>query len=185
MLDTPPSLLDERRQRGHDRWDEVWNGLLHIVPPPSDWHQRFGTQLLLALAPLAEANGLVASYETGVFHPVRDDRDYRVPDLVFASNEHRSKRGVEAHAALVVEILSENDESYDKLEFYAELRIAEVWIVDPNTRRVDLFVLRGGRYHAALPDARGVSTSPGLGVALTTIPGPRLRITSPDGEHIV
>ena len=36
MLDVPESLLDERRRLGLDVFDEVWEGVLHMVPPPSD-----------------------------------------------------------------------------------------------------------------------------------------------------
>jgi hypothetical protein len=35
MLDVPGSLLDERRRLGLDVVDEVWEGVLHMVPPPS------------------------------------------------------------------------------------------------------------------------------------------------------
>ena len=39
FLDVPHSLLDERRKTGADRWDEVWDGVLHLVPSPTIEHQ--------------------------------------------------------------------------------------------------------------------------------------------------
>jgi len=35
MLEAPEELLAERRRKGHDRFDEVWEGVLHMLPPPS------------------------------------------------------------------------------------------------------------------------------------------------------
>ena len=45
MLDVPESLLDERRRLGLDVFDEVWEGVLHMVPPPSGEHQRLELEL--------------------------------------------------------------------------------------------------------------------------------------------
>ena len=176
MLEAPESLLDERRRLGHDRWDELWDGVLHMVPPPSSWHQRFGTRLLRCLASAAEQRGLEVSYETAVYDPAKGASDYRVPDLVFAAPDRHSERGVEGAADLIIEILSPNDESRDKLTFYARVGVQEVWLVDPNTRAVELYALRTGTYHVALPDSSGVIHSPALDVDLSTVAGPRLRI---------
>ena len=78
MLNVPNSLLEERRLKGLDRFDEMWEGVLHLVPPPSFAHQKLGAELLTALKPLADALGLSIVYETGLF---RDEGDYRIPDL--------------------------------------------------------------------------------------------------------
>ena len=144
MLEVPQALLDERRARGADRWDEMWEGELHMVPPPSEQHQAIGTALIVALTPLATARGLVARYETGLFRPGVDD-DYKVPDQVYARPELRSQRGIEGGASLVVEILSPNDETYQKLDWYAGVGVEEVLVVDPETRRVELFGSRDDR----------------------------------------
>ena len=144
MLEVPQALLDERRARGADRWDEMWQGELHMVPPPSEEHQAVGTALLMALAPLAEARQLVARYGTGLFRPEVDD-DYRVPDQVYARPELRSARGIEGSASLVVEILSPNDETYQKLDWYASVGVVEVLVIEPLTRRVELFANRDGK----------------------------------------
>jgi Uma2 family endonuclease len=183
LLDAPADFLEERRRRGHDRWDEVWEGILHMVPPPSDWHQRFGTQLLLILTPLAETRGIEASYETGVYGHPAGALDYRVPDLVFARAQQRSARGIEGEAEVVVEILSPGDESREKLPFYAALGIREVWLIDPETRAFELYVLRGGAYRAVVEDASGATRSPGLGVTLKLVDGPRLRVSWEGGAR--
>src|SRR5438309_1455572 len=108
MLEAPESLLQERRRKGLDRFDEVWEGVLHMVPSPSSWHQEFDAELIMALGPIAKARGLRVSPETSLY--VSDD-DYRTPDIVFTRRAHRTRRGVEGGAELVVEILSPGDES--------------------------------------------------------------------------
>lgn len=118
LLEVPESLLQERRRNGSDKLDEMWDGVLHMVPPPTEGHQWFGSELYLVLAPLAKAVGLRPYYDgTGFYRTGRLD-DYRVPDHVFVRSEQRTERGIEG-AALVVEILSPRDETYDKLDWYA------------------------------------------------------------------
>ncbi len=182
LLDAPTSLLEERRRLGHDRWDEVWEGILHLVPPPSNRHQRFGTQLLVALAPIADALGLEVSYETGVYRPGPGEDDYRVPDLVLTTAEQRSERGVEGRAELIVEILSPGDESRDKLSFYAEMGTPEVWLVDPVSCDHEIYLLRGGRYHIVAADEHGITRSPALDLRLTIASGPKLRVAGAAGQ---
>ena len=85
-------LLAERARLGHDRWDELWDGELHMVPPPSFGHQLLGTRLLLVMNPLADARDLTITYETGCF---RVSDDYRQPDVaVFRIDQisHRPAR---------------------------------------------------------------------------------------------
>jgi len=182
ILQPPASLLEERRRTGSDCWDEVWEGVLHMVPPPSSWHQRFGTKLIRMLAPIAESKGLEASYETGLYRPEDGERDYRVPDLVFARPENISPRGVEGKAELVVELLSEDDESREKLAFYAEVGVAEVLLIDPETRDLELYVLRGDRLHVVLPDEQGAVRSQVLAVSFAKVSGPRVSLAWPGGS---
>jgi hypothetical protein len=47
MLEAPQALLDERRRLGLDRRDEMWDGVLHVVPPPKDAHQSLGAEFFL------------------------------------------------------------------------------------------------------------------------------------------
>jgi len=171
MLDVPQALLDERRARGADRWDEMWEGELHMVPPPSVEHQRLGAELFLILGPLAKARGLVPFYDaTGLFRPGVDD-DWRAPDSAFARPEVLSRRGIEGAASLVVEILSPDDETYRKLGWYASVGVGEVLVIDPETRGVELFANR---------DDRMVPVEPVfvecLGVGAETVDG-KLRLT--------
>ena len=169
MLDVPQALLDERRRTGADRWDEMWEGVLHMVPPPSGEHQRVGTNLLLALAPLARSRGLEPFYETGLFRPGVDD-DYRVPDQVYARPGQVSRRGVEGGAPLVVEIRSPGDETYEKLPWYASVGVDQVLVVHLEPRAAELFACREGAVVPAEAGPEGLVVD-SLGVTVAAVEG--------------
>lgn len=167
MLEVPQALLDERRRKGLDKSDEMWHGELHMVPPPSADHQAVGVELFLILGPLAKQLGLDPWYDpTGLFRPGTDN-DWRVPDQMYAHPSCRSKRGVEGAAALVVEILSPPDETYEKLDWYASVGVGEVLVVDPATKRVELYANRDGRMEPVEP----VVVIRALGVRAETVDG--------------
>lgn len=135
-------LLERRRVSGLDRLDEVWEGVRHMVPAPSGEHADITQQLAEELGAPARAAGLVpamAEFNLGV-----SEHDYRVPD----GGLHRQRpRGVwHATAALVVEVLSPDDESWDKLPFYARQGVDEVLLVDPRERAVHWLGLADDAY---------------------------------------
>ena len=146
VLGTPPpeleALLARRRHAGADRLDEVWQGVLHMVPGPSFEHARVSQQLAEVLGPLADAAGLLATMSE--FNLGQSERDFRVPD----GGLHRpGAAGVWlSTAAVVVEIISPDDESWQKLPFYAEHHVDEVLLVDPAERTVTWLALRDGAY---------------------------------------
>jgi Uma2 family endonuclease len=180
MLDAPQAMLDERRRLGHDVRDEMWDGVLHMVPPPGGAHQHFGATFLMLVGPVALARGLRAQYETGLF---RTATDYRVPDLVFFRPEHFSERGVEG-ADLVLEIRSKGDETYDKVDFYGRVGVREMIVAHPHERRVELFRALGGQLVPVQPGAEGELTSEVLGIVLRTVDG-KLEISWSGGSATV
>lgn len=171
MVDVPAAMLAERRRTGADLFDEMWDGVLHMVPAPSTGHQRLNSELMMVLGPLAESRGLVPLVEANLFHA---DDDYRVPDQLYARPDQLSDRGAEQAAVLVVEILSPGDESYDKLDWYAAGGVDEVLVVDPTTRRAEVFARRGARMVLVESDPCRLAS---LGVHFATVAGPALRIT--------
>jgi hypothetical protein len=148
ILDPPSAGLDEllerRRRSGLDRLDEVWAGVLHMVPAPSHAHASIAHQLAVLLDAPARAAGLeptMAEFNLG-----DSEHDFRVPD----GGLHRPGAAVMWHptAALVVEITSPGDETWEKLPFYAAHHVDEVLIMDPDKRSVDWLALERGEYRA-------------------------------------
>lgn len=146
--DPPPAevvaLLERRRLARADRHDEVWEGVLHMAPATSGPHALIDQQLAELLGPLARAAGMVVS---DAFNLGESRHDYRVPDR----GMHRAApRGVWAPtAAMVVEIVSPGDQTWKKLQFFADHGVDEVLIVDPAERSVVWLVLGDSEYHAA------------------------------------
>ena len=179
IVDPPEHMLEERRRLGHDIRDEVWDGVLHMVPQPTFAHQLLAGDLNHALWPLARAAGLLTVPELGLYG---SERNYRVPDLMVVDPARAQERGIEARAEIAIEILSPGDESRAKLPFFAQHGTQEVWLIEPVTRTVEVYTLRGQTYFAIAPEADGSVRAPRLGLVLRTVAGPKLRIEWPDGN---
>src|SRR5215213_10128647 len=173
MVEVPLHLLEERRRLGQDRRDEMWEGVLHMVPAPAGRHQLLNARLVAALLPLAEARGLLALVEAGLLRPGAVETSYRVPDSVIARPEHYSPdHGIIGPAELVVELRSPGDETTEKLPFYAELGCREVLVLDPRTAGVELYALRQSSMEPVPPAADGSFTLASLDVRVTPAHGP-------------
>lgn len=147
ILDPLPVEIDEllvrRQELGLDHADEMWEGVLHVNPAPRGRHGEILQQLAELFGPLARAAGLVpamADFNLGA------QSDYRVPDGGLHHAEETDNRLYYPTAALVVEIVSPDDESWAKLPFYAAHYVNEVLIVDPQKREIHWLGLRGDRY---------------------------------------
>jgi Uma2 family endonuclease len=133
-------LLERRRRWGADRHDEVWAGVLHVNPAAHSRHARIQQQVMVLLDPLARAAGLTALGESNLGEP----DDFRIPDGML------QRPGPDQlylpTAALVLEVVSPDDETWEKLAFYAHRGVEELLIVDPRERTVHWLALAGGRY---------------------------------------
>jgi Uma2 family endonuclease len=155
VLDPPSAgleqILERRRRSGLDRMDEIWKGVLHMVPAPSHAHGNIEAQLMRLLGPRADEAHLELIGQSNLGE---GEHDFRVPDC---SLHRPGAHGVwHSTAALVVEVVSPNDESWEKLPFYAAHDVDEVLIVDPQERSVNWLALDGERYnpveHSSLVD---------------------------------
>lgn len=138
LVQDPPAVLQEwlerRRALGQDGFDEVWDGVYHVVPMA---HGRQGAtehEVAFALRPFAKAVGLRSSGPINIGGP----RDYRVPDGALFRT--RGTALWNPTAAVVIEVLSPDDESRLKFDFYFRSGVEEVLLVDPLERTVEWFV---------------------------------------------
>ena len=133
------ALIERRRKLGLDLYDENWEGCYHVVPAPHPAHGFVGHELAVLLASAAETQGLVG---LGPFNLGEPD-DYRVPD----GGYHRGlpDTAFVPTAAIVVAVVSPDDETFAKFDFYAAHGVEELLIADPTLRSVRFFVLDEGR----------------------------------------
>lgn len=147
VLGPPPpeleALIARRRALGLDTHDEVWEGEYHMTPAASGAHAKLDQVLAECLGPLARAVGLEV---TGPFN-LGEPGDFRVPDR----GVHRRSASTTWYptAAIAVEIESPDDESWEKLGFYAAHGVDEVLIVSAQLRTVAWLWLEDGGYVSA------------------------------------
>lgn len=134
----PPELeqwLERRIRLGRDRLDEVWQGRYVVAP---EAHSNHGTvQLALAVLLLPAGKRLGVQATTG-FNLGHED-DFRVPDAGLVPRPARTWHDT---AVLVVEILSPDDETFAKLDFYTAHGVQELLVLDWPTRSARVFALQ-------------------------------------------
>jgi Uma2 family endonuclease len=177
MVVAPEWFLEERRRKGVDQWDEMWEGVLHMPPMPNRAHQDLEgcmeTWLRHFWVPIS---GGKCYHQINVASYGGWPDDYRIPDVVLLTPDrfHIDRNEYfEGGPTVVVEIRSRGDESYEKFGFYASLDVLEIWVIDRDTRRPEIHRLQGSSYIEIPPDSAGHLPS--------TVTNVRLWI-SPEGE---
>lgn len=181
LLEVDPAALEARRRVGLDRWDEMWEGVLHMAPAPYSEHQRILEDLIVFLKPLLARTGRgVLRAGINVFNEASTEPDYRIPDLTFVARGRESliaKDGVRGGGPdAVIEIRSPADETYEKLAFFATLGVLEVIVIERDSKRTEVFRLQQGAYSRDIADATGGLTSRTMNVSFAVAEGspPRL-----------
>lgn len=136
-------LIAERKATGIDRYDEVWDDV-YVIPPIADnEHQALIGDFTAIFATTITWPDLGQAYP-GVNVSDREDdwtKNYRVPDVaVFlngcpARNQHTHWLGGPDFA---VEIVSEDDRTREKFDFYAKVGVRELLLVDRDPWAVEL-----------------------------------------------
>jgi Uma2 family endonuclease len=142
-------LLAERRAKGLDLWDEVWEGTYFMPPFPNIEHQDLQFELAVVLRELLKNGGLGTVY-TSVNVSDREEgwRDnFRVPDLaVFLMGNRAKSLGTHwvGGPDFATEIVSPGDRSRDKLEFYASIGVRELLVIDRDPWELQVYGLKEG-----------------------------------------
>jgi Uma2 family endonuclease len=170
MPEVPPEILAWRKRTGADMWDEMWEGVLHMAPAPNRAHQDFEGALETYLRlHWARPHGHRVYHNVNLALPGGWPDDYRIPDLLLLTparfgidhNEY-----FEGAPDVVVEIRSPGDESYEKLTFYAQLGVPEVWLIDRDSKSPTIHVLQAGAYVLQTANVEGWFLSAATGIEL-------------------
>ncbi len=131
-----------------DRRYEVIDGELFLTPAPTPNHQDVILELVRLLADFVEARrlGRVVLAPCDV---VLSKFDILQPDIFFIAAERESIVGpkyIEGPPDLVVEVLSPSTATRDreaKAKRYATFGVREMWLIEPETRTIEVFVNAG------------------------------------------
>jgi Uma2 family endonuclease len=189
MPEVPPDILAWRKRTGADMWDEMWEGVLHMAPAPNREHQDLaGAMEAYLRLRWARPRGNRVYHDINLAAPGGWPNNYRIPDLLLLTPERFGidhNEYFEGAPDVVVEIRSPGDESYEKLEFYAQLGVPEVWIIERDSKAPEIYVLRAGRYMQRAASAAGWVLSDVTGIELRTgHPGNlAIRLAGDDGTR--
>jgi Uma2 family endonuclease len=130
---------------------ELIEGELIMVPAPRPRHQRISLRLTAILEKFIEDN---SSGEI-LYAPcdiVFDEENVLQPDILFVSNERQeiiTEDNIKGAPDLVIEILSPSTAYFDlvkKKKIYAKFGVKEYWIVDPEEKTVEVYLLEKDSY---------------------------------------
>jgi Uma2 family endonuclease len=180
MANVPEHILEWRRRTGADRWDEMWEGVLHMAPSPNRDHQDFELALAMWLRlNWAEPRGCRVYHQINISEPGTWPNNYRIPDLVLLTPERfhiDCNEYFDGGPDAVVEIYSPGDESYEKFPFYAAVGVREVFVIDRDSKEPELYEIVGGEFQLREADADGWIKSAALGIELRAASGDKLEI---------
>ncbi|MGI8968777.1 MAG: Uma2 family endonuclease [Chloroflexota bacterium] len=154
---------------------EIIDGELFVSPSPSIRHQVAAMNLCLALTQYVRANSLGRVFIAPCAVRLTPDEPVE-PDLFFISWEREhiiGEQAVNGPPDLIVEILSPSGvgrDRFTKFNRYAQVGVAEYWIIDPASETIEQYVLEEGQYVELAPHGDGTQGS-------RVIPGLRLSVT--------
>ena len=127
---------------------ELLNGLLVKKSAPKPLHQILSQRIEFVLATFLKEKNLGQFFHAPV-DVFLDEYNAVQPDICFVSTERAFlidlNAGIMGAPDLIIEILSPGSVRYDrgiKKDVYEQFAVKEYWIVDPNNRAVEVYVMR-------------------------------------------
>jgi Uma2 family endonuclease len=185
-------FISQRRETGNDRWDEVWDGVYLLMPNPNLEHQEIAAGLTMVLGPVVQWPGLGRVFPGANVSDQLDDwtRNYRCPDVAV----YLSGNPAIAHEAywyggpdFAVEIVSPDDRSRDKLDFYAKVGVRELLLVERSPWALELYQRQGSALNlvgTSKPDQPAALASAVLPLTFRLVSGagrPVIEVVHTDG----
>ena len=138
-------------------WDddaryEIIDGVAYAHAAPSTAHQRISGEVFRQLANFLRdkpCNVFPAPYAVRL-HTVEGKDSVVEPDILVVCDKTKiDDQGCTGAPDLIIEILSSSTAAYDmviKFNTYLQAGVREYWIVDPDSRIVNVYVLKDGEY---------------------------------------
>jgi Uma2 family endonuclease len=152
---------------------EIIEGELYEIPSPTSAHAITIMNLIALLLPIVgKLGGRLITAPLDVFFPGADPVQ---PDIlvILPDGEARiERRGIEGAPDLVVEVISPSKRGHDlllKRALYGRAGVREYWLLDPETRTIEILTLAGDALqHAVAASGEDRPISPLLGPLSTT-----------------
>lgn len=151
---------------------QLIEGDLYIAPAPNRYHQDISRNLEYILLDHLEEHPIGTLYHAP-FDVYLDDNNVFQPDIIVVMNERRAiltDAGAEGAPDFVVEILSPKTGHFDrgsKRRVYAAQGVREMWIIAPETRKIEVYLLHKNAANPAAIYGEGDTFAsalfPGLG----------------------
>ena len=151
---SPKKVEPDKAERALEKYDEVWDGVVVVMPLPNDEHQELleGFSYSVAAAygwpnphrirPGVNVSDRVAGWE----------KNFREPDfVVYLEGNPAVNHGTHwvGGPDFLIEIVSPSGRSREKLPFYAKLGTKEVLVIDRDPWALELYHLRRGKLRLA------------------------------------
>ena len=130
---------------------ELVNGELLMTPSPIPNHQRISGKLEFVVRKFVTENNLGEVFYAPC-DVYLDDENVVQPDILFISKDRLNiigDKNIQSAPNLVIEIISENSVYRDmvqKKRLYARFGVKEYWIVIPEEKEVEVYILKDEAY---------------------------------------
>lgn len=197
-LITDPGLEEQLRSQraaiGADHYDEVWEGVYRMPPMPNDEHQEIVMRLGSIFQEVVGWPGQ-GRVRPGVNVSDREadwQHNYRVPDVAVFLQGGAARNCVTHWLGgpdFVVEIISPDDQSRDKLPFYSGIGVGELLLVDRHPWSLELYKRAGAALSCvgrSSPDHDAVLTSALLPLTFHLVSGatrPQIEVVHTESQR--
>ncbi len=180
-----PYTWDDFIALDEDDTRELIDGHLIEVEVPNKQHEYIVGYVIIRVGSWALERNAGRTFASGYKVQVTDTRGI-MPDVQFFKTGHVLRNAQQGLAGdrpdLAVEVISPSSRSVDrvtKLNWYASIGVPEYWLIDPEGRTLERFVLSGSHYidepHGQ-DELFGPDTFPGLTINLADL------WVDPDGQ---
>ena len=168
LIDMPPrTAMEVFKMLPEGTLAEVIDNQLYMSPSPVFNHQDILMEIASQLRSALKSKARIAISPFDVY---LDEISNAVqPDIVVILNENPGKLKRHFHGVpdLLVEILSPGNRDHDtvvKKNLYEKFGVREYWIVDPESKHVDIYTLDPTGHFQLAVSAAGTVTSPTLNI---------------------
>lgn len=156
---------------------ELWNGEIIMSPAPHPDHQRIVGNFFRLLCDHAEGQDLGRVYVSPIDVVLTQKRVVQ-PDVLFIRKSRLDiiKDFIDGVPDLAMEVISEGSWQRDRIQkkaLYEQFGLPEYWIIDPDSRSIEVFALTRGAYelHVRAADNKpaGSKLLPGFAAAFSQL----------------